>query len=43
MYGVTQVIAIDGHSRFIPTGSTKPIKNNKTIHERIFLEKVFDK
>ena len=36
MYGVTHVVAIDGHSRFIPAGSTMPIKNNKTIYERIF-------
>ena len=36
MYGVTHVVAIDGHSRFIPAGSTMPVKNNKTIYERIF-------
>ena len=36
MYGVTHVVAIDGHSRFIPTGSTMPIKNNKTIYKRTF-------
>ena len=36
MYGVTHVIAIDGHSRFIPAGSTVTIKNNKTIYERSF-------
>ena len=36
MYGVTHFVAIDGHSRFIPTGSTMPIKNNKTIYKRTF-------
>ena len=36
MYGITHVVAIDGHSRFIPAGSTMPVKNNKTIYERIF-------
>ena len=29
MYGVTHVVAIDGHSRFIPAGSTMPIKITK--------------
>ena len=55
MYGVTHDVAIDGHSRFIPAGSLVPIKNYKTIYERIFwyvslkltfiflLEKFFDK
>ena len=36
MYGVIHVVAIDGHSRFIPAGSTMPIKNNQTIYEKIF-------
>ena len=36
MYGVTHVVTIDGHSIFIPAGSTMPIKYNKTIYGRIF-------
>ena len=36
MYRVTHVVPIDGHSRFIPAGSTMPIKNNETIYEKIF-------
>ena len=36
MYGVTHVVATDGHSRFLPAGSTMSIKNNQTIYERIF-------
>ena len=36
MYGVTHVVAIDGHSRFIPARLTMPIKNNLTIYERVF-------
>ena len=36
IYGVTHVVATDGHSRFIPAGSTMSIKDNQTIYERIF-------
>ena len=32
IYGVTHFVAIDGHSRLIPVGSTMPIKNNKNIY-----------
>ena len=35
-YGVTHVIAIDGHSRFIVAHSIMPIKNNLVIYEDIF-------
>ena len=36
MYGVTHVIAIDGHSRFIVAHSLMPIKNNLIIYEEVF-------
>ena len=35
MYGVTHVIAIDGHSRFI-TIYTMPVKNNVVVYEEVF-------
>ena len=35
MYGVTHVVSIDGHSRFITAHSTMPIKNNEVIYEEI--------
>lgn len=36
MYGVTHVIAIDGHSRFIVGNSTMPVKNNRIIYDEIY-------
>ena len=36
MYGLTHVIAIDGHSRFIVAHALMPIKNNLVIYEKIF-------
>ena len=36
MYGVTHVIAIDGHSRFILAASTMPIKNNVIIYDEVY-------
>jgi len=36
MYGVTHVIAIDGHSRFIVAGTTMPVKNNVVIYNEIY-------
>ena len=36
MYGVVHVVAIDGHSRFITSGSTMMQKNNKIIYDRVF-------
>ena len=36
MYGVTHVIAIDGHSRFIVAHSTMPIKNNAIIYDEVY-------
>lgn len=36
MYGVTHVIAIDGHSRYIVAGNTRPVKNNVLIYEEIY-------
>lgn len=36
MYGLTHVIAIDGHSRFIVAHSLMPIKNNLTIYEEVY-------
>lgn len=36
MYGVTHVVSIDGHSRFITASSTMPIKNNEIIYEEIY-------
>lgn len=36
MYGVTHVVAIDGHSRYIVGGATMPIKNNGVIYERVY-------
>ena len=36
MYGVTHVVAIDGHSRFIAGAYTMPVKNNLVIYEEVF-------
>ena len=42
MYGVTHVVAIDGHSRFVVAGKTMPVKNNVVIYTHIFrLEAIF--
>jgi len=41
MYGVTHVIAIDGHSRFIVGGITIPIKNNLLIYGDIYRYKIY--
>ena len=35
IYGVTHVVAIDGHSRFVVAGTTMPVKNNLTIYREI--------
>ena len=35
MYGVTYVLTIDGHSRFIAAFSM-PIKNNAIIHDEVY-------
>ena len=37
MYGVTHVIAIDGHSRFIAGHTTMPVKNNIIIYDEVYL------
>ena len=37
MYGVTHVCAIDGHSGRIVGFITMPIKNNKVIHEQLYM------
>ena len=36
MYGVTHVVAIDRHSRFVVAASKSPIKNNILIYEQIY-------
>ncbi|XP_057294025.1 uncharacterized protein LOC130622575 [Hydractinia symbiolongicarpus] len=36
MYGVTHVVAIDGHTRYVTAGTTMAIKNNVKIHENIY-------
>ena len=36
MYGVTHVVAIDGHSRFIVGAFTMPIKNNVVIYKEVY-------
>ena len=36
MYGVTHVLAIDGHSRFITAFSTMPIKSNAMIYDEVY-------
>ena len=36
MCGVTHVVAIDGHSRFVVVAITPPIKNNILIYEQIY-------
>ena len=36
MYGVTHVVAVDGHSRFIAGAYTMPVKNNLVIYEEVF-------
>ena len=36
MYGVTYVVAIDGHSRFIAGAYTMPVKSNLVIYEEVF-------
>ena len=42
MYGVTHVVAIDGHSRFILAGSTMPLKNNGKIYSEVYRLVVFN-
>ncbi|KAK0138165.1 hypothetical protein N1851_025521 [Merluccius polli] len=36
MFGVTHVIAVDGHSKKIVANATMPIKNNLTIYEEVY-------
>ena len=36
MYGVTQIIAIDGHSHFIAAFLTMPIKNNAITYDEVY-------
>ena len=36
MYGVTHVVSVDGHSRFITGAYTMPMKNNLVIYEDVF-------
>ena len=36
MYGVTHVLEIDGHSRFITAFSKMPIKNNAIIYDEVY-------
>ena len=36
MYGVTHVVAIDGHSRFITGLYTMAVKNNLVIYKEAF-------
>ena len=36
MYGVTDVMVIDGHSRFIAGAYTMPVENNLVIYEEVF-------
>ena len=36
MYGVTHILAIDGHSRFIATFSTMPIKNKAITYDEVY-------
>ena len=36
MYGVTHVVAIYGHSRFVVAACTSPIKNNILIFDQIY-------
>ena len=36
MYGVTHVVTVDGHSRFIAGAYTMPMKNNLVTYEEIF-------
>lgn len=36
MYGVTHVVAIDGHSRFVVAYSTMPVKNNMVIYKDVY-------
>ena len=36
MFGVTHVIAVDGHSKKIVANATMPIKNNLTIYEQVY-------
>ena len=37
IYGVTHILAIDGHSRFIASFSTMPIKNNAIIYDKVYV------
>ena len=36
MYGVTNVAAIDGHSRMIVPWNTMPVKNNLIIYSEVY-------
>ena len=36
MYGVVHVAAIDGHSRFVVSGKTMPVKNNMVIYNGVY-------
>lgn len=36
MYGVTHVVAIDGHSRYVVAAFTMPVKNNVVIYEHVY-------
>ena len=37
MYGVTNVTAIDGHSRFVLCGVAMQVKNNQIIYEKAYM------
>lgn len=37
MYGVTHVIATDGHSRYIVAHTIMPVKNNMLIYKEVYL------
>ena len=36
MYGVTQVVAIDGHSHFVVVASKLPVKRNIVYYDQIY-------
>jgi len=36
MFGVTHVIAVDGHSKKIVANATLPVKNNLAIYEEVY-------
>jgi len=42
MYGVTHVVAIDGHSRYVTAGATMYIKNNIIIYDKVYRKSVIE-